>query len=209
MTKPPKSPLAFLLPLLVGLGLAAGSPAEARKFDIIIVDRPVFFVCLGCALRVQGADFIWIANTGTMDITEQEISDAELFVTVDNQFVFFQPFLNPFRGPVGPVHPGEVVGWASPINSIMLFMVGADETHRQAGPIFGLDVARQFTFDGPFQAEIGLRIGDHEARFNMLADLRTAPQNDVWFNAATRVSAFPLVTRSSATTWGALKRLYR
>ena len=209
MKMPPRFPPSLLLALVVGLGLAPPRPAEARKFDIIIVDRPVFFVCLGCALRVQGADFIWIANTGTMDITEQELQDAQLFVTVDNQFVYFQPFLNPFRGVVGPVKPGEVVGWASPLNEIMMQMVGGDETHRQAGPIFILDVARQFTFDGPFQAEIGLRIGDHEARFNMLADLRTAPQNDVWFFAATRVSAFPLVTSSHATTWGALKRLYR
>ena len=198
-----------LAAVLVLTGLATAAPALAGPFDVIMIDRPVFMLCGGCGLRLAGADFALIINTGAEDISDQDLLDATVEVRSSAPQIEMAIFPNTFRGPVGPVRPREAVGRVVPINQIMLQMVESGETFRNAGTIFLLDIYAHETYDGPVSFEVAMTIDDHRYYNTIIADVRSNWYADMSINAAGRGSAVPVKTPVQPTTWGAIKKTYR
>src|SRR5262245_54608045 len=176
------------------VGLALASPAHAGRFDVIMIDRPVFMLCGGCGIWLSGADFALIANTGTQDISDADLLNTTFFVRTSSPEIEATAFSNIYRPAVGPVRPGEVVGRVQPINQIMLQMVEPGETFRNNGPLFGLQVYATQNFDGPVLIEVQMQIGDHMYVNAITADVRLAGYADVTINAAGRGTANPVTT---------------
>ena len=190
-------------------GLLLAGPAQAGRFDVIMIDRPVFQLCGGCGIWLSGADFALIANTGTQDISDAELLNTTFFVRTSSPEIEATAFSNIYRPVVGPVHPGEVVGRVQPINQIMLQMLDPGEVFRNNGPLFGLQVYANQPYDGPVSIEVQMRIGDYLYVNVITADVRLNFYSDVTINAAGRGTANPVTTPTGKTTWGAIKATYR
>jgi hypothetical protein len=201
----PRLPAAALL----AVALAIAAPALAGPFDVIMMERPVFVLCGGCGLRLAGADFALIVNTGTGDIPDEALFDATFEVRSSAPQIEMAIFPNTFRGPVGPVRPREAVGLVVPINQVMLQMIEPGETFRNAGTVFLLDIYAHENYDGPVTFEVAMTIGDHRYYNTILSDVRAGSVADMTIHAAGRGSAVPIDTPVRGTTWGAIKKTYR
>jgi len=209
---PPTVAAAFprrWLAWLAAAALTLAAPAHAGRFDVIMMDRPVFLLCGGCGLWISGADFALIANTGTEDISDAELANATFSVRTSAPEIEAAAFPNIYRPVVGPIRPGEVVGRVQPINQIMLQMVDPGEAFRNNGPLFGFQIYANQSYDGSVIIEIEMRIGDHQYVNSIYADVRPSFYADVTIHSAGRGTAFPIPTPASKTTWGAIKATYR
>ena len=64
------------------------------------------------------------------------------------------------------------------------------------------------TYVGPVFVNITIRMKDYEAMFTILADFDLGP-HAIEFLSASRVTAHPIPTAATPSTWGRLKSLYR
>jgi hypothetical protein len=194
---------------LAAASLALAAPAHAGRYDVIMMDRPLFLLCQGCGLVLEGADFALIANTGTEDIPDADLLNVTFSVTSSAHQIEVAAFPNEFRPIVGPVRPQEVVGRVEPINQVLLQHVAPGETHRNAGPLFGFLIYANEEYNGIAILEVTMRIGDHEYTHSIVAEVRPSFFADLTIRSATRGSAVPIPTPAAKTTWGAIKSTYR
>ncbi len=156
-----------------------------------------------------------IVNRGPTNITSTDLSGVTFSVTTSNPSVHVAGGKANTGSPVTPVLPFEAVGTLFPVSpptSPLLSKVMADETVRNVYPIglFFLSVDFPVGFVGTVAANVTMNMGGDVARYTILLNIQTDFFNSSFTVVrAGRVSSQPGATATSASSWGAIKKLYR
>jgi hypothetical protein len=205
--------LLSLVPISL-IGLRAS--AWAGAFDVIFVDSFDVTLCRGCGITLAGLDYALLVNTGTTDITLEDLEGAAFTVTSSMPEIILLPFINiPNPEVVGAIHPGEAVGSIIDGNQVLLAQLKSGETLRNLERLqfmaFQVDRRGPGAYEGPVDFEVRMTIGDYEAQFSIHAEVHLGEHSIVFLTVtrAMRKSALLRVTPTLNTTWGELKRRYR
>ena len=197
------------LAVLAVLALLVPARASAKPFDLIFADSIEVVAGPGVTGFSNGNNIAAIANRGPGNITNADLSSVTFSVTTSNPLV--QVFASKDNTSlVTPVLPLEVVGTMPP-GSPLLAKVLPDETARNVYPIglFWIGVDFPLGFNGVVVANITMTMGGDVAYYFTLLHIQpgTNPSFDVIH--ADRVSSQSIPTAARASSWGAIKKLYR
>jgi hypothetical protein len=206
-----------LVPLLVVvLALTVlCSPSSAGPYDLIVADGVDVTLCEGCGIMLAELGYALLVNTGSKDITIADLRGATFTVTSSRPDIELYPIINiPNEDLVGRIQPGEAVGSIYPGNEILLSLVRPEENVRNLGHQFmAFQVERRSsTYEGPVDFNVHLALAGYEVDYAIHVEAHLG-QHSIGFLTAKRVgrmTAVPMeVTPVRATTWGAIKRIYR
>jgi hypothetical protein len=194
---------------LVVLATAVPPTARARSFDLIVADSIYVFCGPANSGITRGSDVGLVVNREPTDITATELSGATFEVISSDPDVSAMPFiLN--GGIVAPIRPNEAVGWASDFSSL-LPLVSPQETYRSTAPawFYGIGMGYPLGYEGTVTLDVTMTMGTDVARYTILLILLQDVETSFYAPHATRVSSVPLTTEVRASSWGAIKKLYR
>lgn len=192
--------LAFLAPL----------PAHASMYDLIFADSIVVVAGPAGSGFSLGNDIAMIVNTGPGSIGAAELSGVTFSATSSDPTVdVFASILNT-GPPVTPILPGEAVGTLLP-GSPLLAKVLPGETVRNVYPIgvFWLSVGYPVGYTGSVVFNITMTMGIDVAHYFTLLVVLPGPEFSIDVLHAERTSSISFPTAARASTWGAIKTLYR
>jgi hypothetical protein len=206
--------LASVLLVLATAGLA--SRTHAATFDLIYADQMNVTLCPnGCGITVTGDSYALIVNKGATDIGAAELFGTTFSCTSSRPEMALVPFVNNPGPPVAPIHPNEAVGSAVTAIGLLAPLLQAGETLRNTAPlqVLAFEIERVGTnnYAGPVAFQVSMTTGANVAHFTILANVTLGGPSEFAFSYthAARVSSIPIATPVRATTWGAIKTLYR
>ena len=191
--------LAFLAPL----------PAHAANYDLIYADSIDVVTGPATSGFSLGNDIALIVNKGPTDIGEAELSGATFTVSTSDPAVdAMVSILN--AGQATPILPNEAVGTltaGSPLPTLVL----PGETPRNIYPVglFWLSVGFPVDYSGAVVINITMTMGIDVAQYYTLLVIRPGVEYSISVANAGRVSSVSVPTATRASTWGAIKKLYR
>jgi len=181
------------VPLLIVALCALHTPARSGPYDLIVADTIDLTLCQSCGIQL-GPDYALIVNTGTTDITSDDLASAAFIVKASRPEIELRPSIN---GIVGPIHPGEAMGNISDDNQLLVPFLMPGETLRDLSWSFmTFFVWRDHgTYEGPVDFEITMVLAGYESRFTIHAQVHLG-QPQFQFLTASRISAFPATVPS-------------
>ena len=213
------------LSLLLLAPVVVHSPAAARPYDIIYIDSFEVTLCSGCGITLAGMDYALLVNTGTSDITLEELKSATFTATSSQPGIKLIAFLNiPNQQVVGSVHPGEAVGSILPgENQMLLDQLQPGETLRNLSGMqfLAFEIERLLPdstgfpkdnhYQGPVDFQVLMSMGGYEARFGLHANVHYGDHQIIFLTAtrSLREKAVLSVTAVRSRTWGKIKQIYR
>jgi hypothetical protein len=191
--------LAFLAPL----------PAHAATFDLIYADSIDVVTGPATSGFSYGNDIALIVNKGPTNIGEAELSGATFTVSTSDPAVdAMASILNAEQ--VTPILPNEAVGTLTPGSPLPALLLPG-ETLRDVFPVglFWLSAGFPVGYSGTVVIDITMTIGNDVAHYFILLNIRPGTEYSISVVHAGRVSSVPVPTATRASTWGAVKKLYR
>jgi hypothetical protein len=169
--------------------------AHAGPYDVILADGADVTLCFGCGIVLAGLDYGLLVNTGTSDITLDDLMSARFSVTSTNPAIVLYPFINiPNPQIVGAVHPGEAMGSIISGNQLLLPLLKPGETLRNLSGLqfmaYQIERPGVDPYEGPVDFDVIMSLAGYLARFTIHAEVHLG-QHQIIFTHATRVTASP------------------
>jgi len=195
---------------LVALATLPALPAHSASFDLIFADSIVVVATTFNSGFTNGNNIALLVNTGSGNIGEAELSAATITAQSSDPAFQVQATLLNTGAPATPILPGEAVGTLLP-GSPLLAEVLPGETVRNVYPIglFWLLTGYPIGYTGTVVLTFTMTLGSHIAHYYTLLTMVPGPEFSVDVIHAGRTSGVPIATASRASSWGAIKRLYR
>lgn len=201
--------------VVLAMSVATTSPAAAASFDFIYADRievTTYPIQSGFTPTSNGNGLV--VNKGAVDIGAAELFNTTFQVVSSNPAVHFSPFINDPgpSGNVAPVLPNEAVGSVVPGgNEVLTTLLLPGETLRNTRPLQVISFTMTFPagFAGAVDFDVTMTMGTDIATFTVVANITAGSEFLFSYPSASRVSSVPLATPARASSWGAIKKLYR
>jgi len=188
----------------------APAPARASTYDLIFADS--IEVVAGPAVSgfSTGNDIALIVNTGPTNIGQAELSGATFEVTSSDPTVDGQVSILNSASPVTPILPLEAVGTML-AGSPLLTKVLPGETARNVFPIgvFWLATGFPVGYEGTVVFNVTMTMGIDVVHYFILMNVHQGPESQITVVHADRAHSQSFPTAARASTWGAIKKLYR
>ena len=204
-------PVAGAVPFALALALL-GSPARAATFDFICADRlEVTTYPSNVGFTLSGTDIGLVVNKGASDIGAAEFFGATFTSSSSNPAVTASPFINNPGPAITPIHPNEAIGSVSSFNGVLTARLLPGETLHNTAPLQVISLGLSYPpgFSGQVMFNLGVTMGGEVAHYTILVNFTFGQDFAIAFPSAARTSSVPLATPARATTWGAIKKLYR
>ena len=184
--------------------------AFADSFDFIYADSIDVVSMPGQSGFNYGNDIAMLVNTRSTNIENAEFFGATFVATTSDPLVDAHPFVNEPGPPVTPILPDEAVGTILP-GSPLLAKVLPGETVRNTYPlqIYGLIVNYPPGYVGTVVLYITMTMGAERAEYFTLINIQQGADFAISVAHADRAHSQSFPTAARASTWGAIKKLYR
>ena len=204
------------LPILLVAITPLRSHAASGPFDLVFVDNFDVTLCSGCGITLAGLDYALLVNTGTTDITLDDLRAAQFSVVSSQPEISLHAFINiPNEEIVGAIHPGEAMGSVMTGNELLLDPLKPGETLRNLPEMqfmaFQIERLVGSSYEGPVTFDIHMSMRDYELDYRLNAEVHEGDHAIMFLTAtrAVRKSALLAATPARSSTWGELKRRYR
>ena len=198
---------------LLAFGILALAPAaRSATFDLIYADRiEVSTYPSNVGFTLSGTDIGLVVNKGLTNIDAAEFFGTTLSATSSDPSVQAIPFINNPGPAITPIHPNEALGSVTSLNGVLTSRLLAGETLRNTTPlqVISLQVNYPSGFSGQVAFDVTMIMGANVAHYTIVGNFVLGSSFAISFPSAARVASMPLPTATRATTWGAIKRLYR
>lgn len=195
---------------LAVLAVLAPLPAHASPYDLIFADSIVVVAGPAGSGFSFGNDIALMVNTGPGNIGTAELSGVTFTATSSDPIVdVFASILNT-GPPATPILPDEAVGTLLP-GSPLLAKVLPGETVRNVYPVglFWLAAGHPVGYTGTVVINITMTMGIDVVHYFTLLTVLQGSEFSINVVHANRTSSVSFPTAARATTWGAIKTLYR
>jgi len=195
---------------LAVLATLTPTSVHAATYDLIFADSMDVYSPPEISGFNTGLDVAMIVNTGPTNIEAAELFGANFSATTTDPLVTAFPFINNPGPPVAPILPHEAVGTILP-GSPLLDWVLPGETARSTYPlqVFGLIVNYPAGYTGTVVIYTTMAMGIDVLQYYTVLVIQPGAEFNVSTAHASRGTSIPQPTPVRASSWGAIKKLYR
>lgn len=187
---------------------ASAGIAHAKPFDLIYADRVEVANTAFVSGFSYGNDIGLVVNTQVSDITATDLSGMSFTASSSNPAVHVVVMLSN-EGAAAPIHTGEAVGTLLP-GSVLPALVHPGETLRNTFPAGILWLLAEYPagFAGTAVVSVTMTMGADVVIYPLTIVATDGAVYSIAVTHAGRASSTG-VTAARASSWGAIKKLYR